>query len=122
MAGAVVLAAGVYELTPLKRHFRWRCRESFDSGFGFGAYCVGSSIGLMAMMAAMGVVSVTWMAVIAVLVLGQKRACRQSRDRHSARARDRRIRASDHRGPVFGSRAPVADVRVPGLQPSRIGV
>jgi predicted metal-binding membrane protein len=72
VAGAVVLAAGVYELTPLKRHFRWRCRESFDSGFGFGAYCVGSSIGLMAMMAAMGVMSVSWMAVIAVLLLGQK--------------------------------------------------
>ena len=71
-AGAVVLAAGVYELTPLKRHFRWRCRESWDSGCGFGASCVGSSIGLMAMMASIGVMSVTWMAVIAVLVLGQK--------------------------------------------------
>ena len=71
-AGAVALAAGVYELTPLKRDLRWRCRESFNSGFGFGAYCVGSSLGLMAMMAAMGVMSVTWMAVIAVLVLGQK--------------------------------------------------
>ena len=72
VAGAVVLAAGVYELTPLKRRFRRRCRESFDSGFGFGAYCVGSSIGLMAMMAALGVMSVIWMAVIAGLVLGQK--------------------------------------------------
>jgi predicted metal-binding membrane protein len=27
-AGAVVIAAGVYEFTPLKRHFRRRCRES----------------------------------------------------------------------------------------------
>ena len=72
VAGAVVLAAGVYELTPLKRHFRRRCRESPDSGFGFGARCVGSSIGLMAIMAALGVMSVTWMAVIAVLMLGQK--------------------------------------------------
>jgi predicted metal-binding membrane protein len=72
VAGAVVVAAGVYKLTPVKRHWRWRCRESVESGFGFGAYCVGSSIGLMAMMAALGVMSVTWMAVIAVLVLGQK--------------------------------------------------
>jgi predicted metal-binding membrane protein len=72
VAGAVVLAAGFYELTPVKRHWRRRCRERVDSGFGFGAYCVGSSIGLMAMMAALGVMSVTWMAVIAVLVLGQK--------------------------------------------------
>ena len=72
VAGAVVLAAGVYELTPAKRRSRRRCRERVDSGFGFGAYCVGSSIGLMAMMAALGVMSVTWMAVIAGLVLGQK--------------------------------------------------
>src|SRR3981081_2218527 len=30
-AGAVAIAAGVYELTPLKRHFRRRCRESVRS-------------------------------------------------------------------------------------------
>jgi predicted metal-binding membrane protein len=72
VAGGVVLAAGFYELTPAKRHWRRCCRERIDSGFVFGACCVGSSIGLMAMMAALGVMSVTWMAVIAVLVLGQK--------------------------------------------------
>jgi predicted metal-binding membrane protein len=72
VAGTVVLAAGVYELTPVKGHCRRRCRESVGSGFGFGTNCVGSSIGLMAMMAALGVMSVTWMAVIAVVVLGQK--------------------------------------------------
>jgi predicted metal-binding membrane protein len=70
--GAVVIAAGVYELTPLKQHFRRRCRESAGSGFGFGLCCVGSSIGLMLVLVAVGVMSVTWMAVIAVLVLGQK--------------------------------------------------
>src|SRR2546427_9362505 len=71
-AGAVAIAAGVYEFTPLKQHFRWRCRESVRSGFGFGLYCVGSSIGLMLMLVALGVMSVTWMSVIAVLVLTQK--------------------------------------------------
>ena len=71
-AGAVVIAAGVYELTPLKRHFRRRCREDAGSGFGFGLCCAGSSIGLMAMLVALGVMSVTWMSVIAVLVLAQK--------------------------------------------------
>jgi predicted metal-binding membrane protein len=71
-AGAVVIAAGVYELAPLKRHFRRRCRESAGSGFGFGLCCVGSSIGLMLVLVAVGIMSVTWMAVIAVLVLGQK--------------------------------------------------
>ena len=71
-AGAVTVAAGVYELTPLKRHFRRRCRDSVRSGFQFGLCCAGSSIGLMAMLVALGVMSVTWMSVIAVLVLAQK--------------------------------------------------
>ena len=31
-AGTVVIAAGVYEITPLKRHFRRRCRENIGSG------------------------------------------------------------------------------------------
>ena len=66
-AGAVVIAAGVYELTPLKRHFRRRCRESVRSGFEFGLCCVGSSIGLMLMLVALSVMSVTWMCVITVL-------------------------------------------------------
>jgi predicted metal-binding membrane protein len=71
-AGAVAIAAGVYELTPLKRHFRRRCRESVRSGFGFGLCCVGSSIGLMALLVALGVMSVAWMAMITVLALAQK--------------------------------------------------
>ncbi len=71
-AGAVAIAAGVYEFTPLKHHCRRRCRESVRSGFQFGRYCVGSSIGLMLMLVALGVMSLTWMSVIAVLVLAQK--------------------------------------------------
>jgi predicted metal-binding membrane protein len=72
VAGAAAIAAGVYEFTPLKRHCRRRCRETVGSGFQFGRYCVGSSIGLMLMLVALGVMSVTWMSVIAVLVLAQK--------------------------------------------------
>jgi predicted metal-binding membrane protein len=71
-AGAVAIAAGVYELTPLKQHFRRRCRESVRSGFEFGLDCVGSSIGLMLVLVALSVMSVTWMSVIAVLVFAQK--------------------------------------------------
>jgi predicted metal-binding membrane protein len=71
-AGAVTVAAGLYELTPLKRHFRRGCRDGVRSGFGFGLCCVGSSVGLMVMLVALGVMSVTWMSVIAVLVLAQK--------------------------------------------------
>ena len=71
-AGAVAVAAGGYELTPLKRQFRRRCRDTVRSGFGFGLCCAGSSIGLMAMLVAVGVMSVTWMAATAVLVVAQK--------------------------------------------------
>lgn len=71
-AGVVAIAAGVYELTPLKQHCRRRCRENLRSGFLFGGYCVGSSIGLMLLLVALGVMSVTGMSVIAVLVLAQK--------------------------------------------------
>ena len=71
-AGVVVIAAGVYEFTPLKQHFRRRCRDSARSGYQFGLCCAGSSIGLMAMLVVLGVMSVTWMSVIAVLVLAQK--------------------------------------------------
>ena len=71
-AGAVAIGAGVYELTPLKRSAGRRCRESVGSGFEFGLQCVGSSIGLMVMLVALGVMSLTWMVVIAVLVVAQK--------------------------------------------------
>jgi predicted metal-binding membrane protein len=71
-AGVVSVAAGIYELTPIKRHFRLRCRENVRSGLGFGIYCVGSSIGLMLMLVALGVMSVTWMSVIAVIAVAQK--------------------------------------------------
>jgi predicted metal-binding membrane protein len=71
-AGVLTVAAGAYELTPLKRYCRRRCRTNGRSGFQFGLYCVGSSIGLMVMLVALGVMSVTWMSVVAVLVLAQK--------------------------------------------------
>jgi predicted metal-binding membrane protein len=71
-AGAITVAAGVYEFTPLKRHFRRRCRDRVRSGFRFGLCCAGSSIGLMAMLLALGVMSVIWMSVTAILVLAQK--------------------------------------------------
>ena len=71
-AGVLVIGAGVYELTPVKQYFRRRCQQSVRSGFGFGLCCVGSSIGLMLMLVAVGVMSVTWMAVTAGVVLAQK--------------------------------------------------
>jgi predicted metal-binding membrane protein len=71
-AGVLTIAAGLYELTPLKRECRRRCQRDVRSGFQFGIFCVGSSIGLMVMLIALGVMSVAWMASVAVLVLAQK--------------------------------------------------
>jgi predicted metal-binding membrane protein len=71
-AGVLVIAAGCYEVTPVKRYFRQRCLESARSGVGFGVCCVGSSIGLMVVWLALGVMSLAWMSVIAVVVLVQK--------------------------------------------------
>lgn len=71
-AGGLTVAAGLYELTWLKRNCRRRCQENVRSGFRFGLFCVGSSIGLMVMLIALGVMSVAWMVVVAVLFFGQK--------------------------------------------------
>lgn len=71
-AGAVVIVAGAYELTPVKRHFRRRCREDSRDGLGFGLCCVGSTIGLMAMLVALDVMSLFWMAVVTILACTQK--------------------------------------------------
>jgi predicted metal-binding membrane protein len=71
-AGSVVIAAGLYELTPIKRHFRERCLERTRSGIEFGYCCVASSIGLMAVLLALGVMNIAWMALVALAVLVQK--------------------------------------------------
>jgi len=71
-AGTLTIAAGLYELSPVKRECRRRCREHVRSGVEFGTYCVGSSVGLMVALLALGVMSVTWTAVIAAVVFVQK--------------------------------------------------
>jgi predicted metal-binding membrane protein len=71
-AGLVAIAAGVYEFTPLKQYFRRRCHQEVGTGFEYALYCMGSTIGLMALLIAVGVMSVGWMCAIAAVVLGQK--------------------------------------------------
>jgi Predicted metal-binding integral membrane protein (DUF2182) len=71
-AGALILAVGVYELTPMKRHFRRMGQQRLMSGSTNGLCCVGSNVGLMVMMAALGVMSLTWMAAMAVTMVLQK--------------------------------------------------
>lgn len=72
VAGALVAGAGIYELTPLKRACRRSCREHQRSGLRFGAHCLGSSIGLMAVLVAIDVMSVPLMCAVAAVALAQK--------------------------------------------------
>ncbi len=87
LAGAAVAAAGAYQLTPLKRaclrhcrtplHFvmhRWRpgVVGAVAMGLEHGAWCVGCCLGLMLALFAVGVMSLTWMAVVAVVVFAEK--------------------------------------------------
>jgi predicted metal-binding membrane protein len=71
-SGALLIGAGVYELTPMKRECRRRCRERVRSGARFGALCFGSSIGLMLVLVAVNMMSVGLMVAIAAIVLAQK--------------------------------------------------
>jgi predicted metal-binding membrane protein len=87
VAGALVACAGLYELTPLKhiclRHCRsplhfvlggWRegIGGAIRMGVEHGAYCVGCCWGLMVVLFALGVMSIVWMALVAVLIFAQK--------------------------------------------------
>ena len=76
---ATVVAAGVYELTPLKRASLRRCRAHADRetkavgrGVRYGVNCVGCSAGFMLVLFALGVMSFTWMLVVGALVLVEK--------------------------------------------------
>jgi predicted metal-binding membrane protein len=71
-AGAVVLVAGCYELMPLKRRCRQRCKAGDASGIVFGLACFGSTAGLMAVLLAISPMNLSWMAGITLLALAQK--------------------------------------------------
>jgi predicted metal-binding membrane protein len=87
LAGAAVATAGVYQLTPLKQaclrhcrtplHFvmhRWRpgAAGAVAMGLEHGAWCVGCCLGLMLALFAVGVMSLTWMAVVTAVVFAEK--------------------------------------------------
>ena len=87
IAGGAIIAAGLYELTPLKsvclRHCRgpmhfilghWRPGRlgAIRMGVEHGGYCVGCCWGLMVVLFALGVMSLTWMAVVAAVIVAQK--------------------------------------------------
>jgi len=87
LVGGVLVAAGVYQWTPLKeaclRHcrspldfllFHWRdgARGAVSSGIGHGLYCLGCCWMLMALLFVGGVMNLVWIAGIALLVLLEK--------------------------------------------------
>ena len=87
LAGGVILAAGLYQLTSLKDACLSRCRspldfltESWRDGVGgalrlgleHGAWCVGCCWALMAALFALGVMSVGWMVFVAALIAIEK--------------------------------------------------
>jgi predicted metal-binding membrane protein len=77
-AGAVVVAAGLHELTPLKRLSLRNCRSAphggnaFRTGLAHGLDCVTCSGALMAVLFVLGVMSLFWMAVVAVAIFAEK--------------------------------------------------
>ena len=77
VAGGVIVAAGLYELTPVKRVSLRRCRSAppggaFRSGIAHGRDCVGCSGALMAVLFVLGVMSLLWMAVVTVVIVAEK--------------------------------------------------
>jgi predicted metal-binding membrane protein len=78
VAGGLIAAAGIYELTPLKRQSLGRCRtpehsgRAFRSGLAHGLDCVGCSGGLMLVLFAVGVMSLFWMAIVAAAIFAEK--------------------------------------------------
>jgi predicted metal-binding membrane protein len=72
VAAVLVAAAVIYELTPQARACRRRCRAERRSGVRFAAWCLGSSIGLMAVLVAIDPMSLPLMAALAAIALIQK--------------------------------------------------
>jgi predicted metal-binding membrane protein len=78
VVGGVIVAAGIYELTPLKQLSLRRCRGAqhsvgaLRSGLTHGMDCVGCSGGLMAVLFVVGAMSLFWMAVVAAVIFAEK--------------------------------------------------
>jgi predicted metal-binding membrane protein len=71
-AAALIGAGAVYELSPLKRECRRRCRGRLRSGTRLGVACVGSSLGLMAVLVALDPMSLPLMVAVCAIASLQK--------------------------------------------------
>jgi len=87
VAGATLIVAALYELTPLKDVCLGKCRSPLGALLGSwrdgvrgavrmgaknGAWCVGCCWALMASLFALGIMSIAWMAFVAGLIALQK--------------------------------------------------
>jgi predicted metal-binding membrane protein len=87
VAGAVLVVAGVYQLTSLKGTCLRACRSPLSfvmkhndsgaigalrAGVSYGAYCVGSCWALMVVLLVVGLMNLIWMAAIALIFLVEK--------------------------------------------------
>jgi predicted metal-binding membrane protein len=87
LGGALFLAAGVYQLTPLKQACLRHCRSPFAflfnrwrdglsgalrMGLEHGAYCLGCCWLLMTLLFVVGVMNLLWVAAITLFVFGEK--------------------------------------------------
>jgi predicted metal-binding membrane protein len=87
VAGGVIVAAGLYQFTPLKHACLRRCRDplmflltswrsgrlgALRMGVQHGIWCVGCCWALMAALIALGIMSIGWMAFMAALIAIEK--------------------------------------------------
>jgi predicted metal-binding membrane protein len=87
LAGIILLAAGLYQLTPIKRACLRYCQSpllflssywqrgtvgALRMGFRHGGYCVGCCWFLMALLFVVGVMNLVWIAAVAVYVAIEK--------------------------------------------------
>jgi len=87
VAGALLIAAGLYQLTPLKYACLEKCRSPLSFlmrlwrpglagaarlGLTHGVYCLGCCAMLMALLFVFGVMNLAWVALLAIVVLIEK--------------------------------------------------
>lgn len=87
VSGAILCAAGAYQLTPLKRACLLHCRSplgffmthwrggslgALQMGLRHGAYCLGCCWAMMLVLFVVGVMNLLWVAALALFVLMEK--------------------------------------------------
>jgi predicted metal-binding membrane protein len=87
IAGAILIGAGLYQLTPLKRTCLAHCQSplgflmghwrdgkigALEMGLRHGVYCLGCCWAIMCVLFAVGVMNLAWVAVLTVFVLLEK--------------------------------------------------